>query len=184
MYRELTNLLPAHKSRAFRREYFFRLATVALVLLAAVTLMGGFMLLPAYVSFSQELKAKEVQLSQLDSALQSAQEKEVGERLARLTSDAAHLERLEQLPSGSTAVRAVLQVPREGIRITRVAFTPVGEESRMMLSGTATTREALRRYNLALSELPFVALSELPISTYAKETDLEFIITLTGPFTP
>jgi len=186
MHHELTNLLPLQKKRAFKREYFLRLAVVGLLMLSAVSIFGGVLLVPSYLTFTQELRAKGVRLAQLNATLQSAQERALGERLTRLSADATHLARLETSPSGSTAVRAVLSVPRSGIRLTRISFTPgAGEtDSTMMLSGTAATRDTLRQYEQALSALPYVESSELPISTYAKEAELEFIITLTGPFTP
>ncbi len=186
MSRELTNLLPLDKKRAFRREYFLRLVVVGLLLLSCATAVGAVMLAPAYLSLSQERIAKEARLTQLEATLANAQERAIGERLARLSEDAEHLARLESHPSGSAAARAILLVPRAGIALTRIAFTPGAEEGAnvMTLSGTADTREALRAYNLALSELPFVTMSELPISTYAKETELEFMITLTGTLTP
>jgi len=185
MSRELTNLLPLEKKRAFRREYFVRLSVVGALLLSAVLLFGAVMLIPSYLSFSQEHALQEKRVTQLEATLQNAQERAIGERLTRLSEDTEHLNRLGQVPSGSSAVRAVLRVARPGIALTGITFSPGAEEEHTMtLSGTAQTREALRAYNLALSELPFVSSSELPISTYAKETDLDFMITLTGTFIP
>jgi hypothetical protein len=186
MHHELTNLLPLQKKRAFKREYFLRLSVVGLLLLSAVSVFGGVLLMPSYLIFTQELRAKETRYAQLEATLQSAQERALGERLSRLSSDAKHLERLETYPSGSAAVRAVLLVPRPGISLTRISFVPgtAKTDSTMMLSGTASTRDTLRQYEGALAALPYVKSSELPISTYAKETELEFIITLTGPLTP
>jgi len=185
MSHELTNLLPSEKRRAFTREYFMRLAVVLLSLLGAATLMGAAMLVPPYLAFSQELRVKEADLARLAALLDNAQEKEVGERLASLAADAEHLSRLEALPSVTGGLRAVLAVPDEGVSIAHIAFTPSASGAHTMtLSGTAATRGALQRYEQALAALPFVESTNLPISTYAKEVDLEFIITLTGSFTP
>ncbi|HYE22887.1 MAG TPA: hypothetical protein VEA92_00330 [Candidatus Paceibacterota bacterium] len=185
MSRELTNLLPPEKRRAFTREYFMRLATVTLSLFGVAILMGAAMLVPPYLAFSQELRVKEADLARLNALLDNAQEKEVGERLTRLSDDVEHLSRLKTQSSGTSAVRAVLAVPHEDIRITHIAFTPSPDGTHTMnISGTAGTRSALQNYDQALAALPFIEATNLPISTYAKEIDLEFIITLTGPFTP
>lgn len=182
---ELTNLLPGEKRRAFAREYFIRLAVVSLLLFGAATLMGAAMLVPPYLAFSQELRVKEADLARLDALLDNAQEKEVGERLTSLAADAEHLSRLEALPSVTGALRAVLAVPDEGVHVAHIAFTPSPDGAHTMtLSGTAATRSALQRYDQALAALPFVESTNLPISTYAKEVDLEFIVTLTGTFAP
>ena len=185
MSSELTNLLPDDTRRAFLREYFLRLGTLALSLIAVVVTLGAIMLVPSYLSFSQELHAKEQELARVTAQLESAQDKEVGSRLARLQDDATHLSRLAEAPSAAGAIRAVLEVPHEGIKIAHIAFT-VGADGKhvMSLSGSALTRSALQRYEQALRALPFIATLDLPISTYAKEVDLEFIITLTGTFAP
>ena len=185
MSSDLTNLLPEHKRRAFMREYFLRLGTVALVLLSIVVMLGITMLIPSYFAFTQELKLKEMELARIATALESAQEKAVGDRLTELAADATRVKRLAALPSASAAVRSVLSVPRPGVTISHIAFTPaVSGGHTMTLSGTAATRAALQNYDRALGALPFVASRDLPISTYAKEFDLEFIITLTGSLTP
>jgi len=185
MSKELTNLLPDDTRRAFMREYFFRLATLTLFLFALVVTLGAVMLAPSYLAFSQELHATEQELARVTAQLENAQDKEVGSRLMRLQDDATHLSRLVDAPSAADAIRAVLQAPHEGIKIAHIAFT-VGTDGKhvMSLSGSALTRSALQRYEQALRALPFIASLDLPISTYAKEVDLEFIITLTGTFTP
>lgn len=185
MSRELTNLLPLEKRRAFTREYFIRLATVGVLLLAVAALMGTAMLVPSYLAFTNELKEKEADVARLTALLESAQEKEVGERLTRLAAEAEHLKRLETAPSATGMVRAVLDVPDEGVQVAHIAYTPSREgKHQMTVSGSAATRSALQRYEQALGALPFVGSTDLPIGTYAKEADLEFIITLTGAETP
>lgn len=185
MYHELTNLLPNESRRAFKREYFLRLLTVSLLMLATATAMGAAMLLPAYLSLMQERAVKEADLARLSALLGNTQEKEVGERLSALARDAEHLSRLADRPSTSGAVRMILGVPKEGIEIRHIAFRSAsGGSHTVAVSGTAATRAALQHYDQALAALPSVESTDLPIGTYAKETDLEFIITLKGQFTP
>lgn len=186
MQHELTNLLPYSKIRAFRREYFLRLATVSLFLLAGLIVMHGVLLTPSYIYFNEQIGAKRAQLAQLSASLASGEEQEVGTRLARVEADTEYLKRLDGLPSGTKSMRAVLAVPHVGISLTRFAFTASDKvgESKLSISGVAASRDALQRYNLALGTLPFVSSTDLPISTFAKETDLPFLITLTGTMTP
>lgn len=186
MYRELTNLLPTERSRAFRHEYFLRLVTVTLLVVSFVVVACGVMLVPSYLAFTDALKSKQEDLARVSSVLESSEEKEVGARLAQLEADGAHLARLASMSSVSGMARSVLAVPRPGITLEQFAYSPgkeAGEQS-IMLSGKAQTRDALRQYNLALTALPFVKRSDLPISAYAQETDLMFTITLTGASTP
>jgi hypothetical protein len=163
-----------------------RLGTVSLLMLAFVCVAASMMLVPSYFAFSAELQDRKAELARVSTSLATSAEGEVGARLATLRDDVTHLSRLGTTPTGTAVVRAVLDVPRPGVRLTSFAYTPSAKpaENRLMLNGEAESRDALRKYNLALSQLPFVTRSELPISTYAKETDLPFTITLTGPLMP
>lgn len=186
MYHELTNLLPSDRSRALRREYFARLGVVALSMLAILVVIHAVLLLPTYLSIRDDAQYERARLAELETALASSEEQQVGSRLARLANDTAYLTAQAEAPSGSDAIRAVLLVPRAGISITNVSYTasPTAGENRLVLMGVAETRDTLRRYYSALSSQPFVSKADLPISTYAKETDLVFTITLTGTLTP
>ncbi len=48
----------------------------------------------------------------------------------------------------------------------------------------AQTRDALRGYVEALNQLPYVSKADLPISAYAKESAIPFMVTLTGSLQP
>ena len=188
MYRELTNLLPRSRITALRRDYFLRLGTIAA--LAAVALIGihGVLLIPSYVFIEQQTTSYETTLAALEATLATDEEREADVRLSALRDDTAYLTRLESVSTASAAIRALLVLPRAGIHLTNFTFTPPsGEkenEGRMTVAGMADTRDALRRYSLALSALPFVTSADLPISAYAKERDIPFSITLTGSFRP
>ena len=182
---ELTNLLPHSRIRAFRRDYFLRLATISLVLLTIVVVAHGLLLAPAYMYARGEVQRETVELERLTASLQTSEEKEVRARLATLTTNVTYLNRLATTTTASAAIRSVLSVPRTGISLSGFTFAPPGKDAgRMALSGTAATRDTLRAYALALGQLPFVTSADLPISAYAKENDIPFTISLTGTLRP
>ncbi len=187
MPHNLINLLPEDRIKAFRREYFIRLGAVALFLLTLITIIHGVLLFPSYLSLSQKRDIKAAELVKLNTDLEGSKQTQVNTRLDALKGDALYLARLGAVPSASAAVRAALQVPRTGIRLTSLTFTPPvasAANGKMTVSGIAATREALRAYDLVLSELPFVSNADLPINAYAGEADIGFTITLTGTLTP
>jgi len=179
----LINLLPEDRARALRRDYFLRLAVVATLLLALVIIIHGVLLLPSYLALSQMRDAETAQLARAGENLDSSGSGETDTELATLAGEASELSSLAKAPSASAAVRALLAVPRPGIRITSITFTPAAStaaDGTMTVSGVAATREALRAYDLALSSLPSVTSADLPISVYAEEADISFTITLSG----
>lgn len=181
---ELTNLLPENRLRSLRQVYFFRLATVAVLVLSFVAVVHGVLLLPSYLFVQAQVAERQERLDTLTRTLAGAAEKEVSARVAAIGADSAYLAKRAAAAKASTATQAVLAVPREGVRLTGVSFAPEDDGAQMLLSGVAASREALRRFEQALSDESYIAGVELPISAYAKESNIDFTITLTGTFMP
>ncbi len=181
MHNELTNLLPFKRQRALSREYFLRLGVVGAVFLGILIFASAVLLLPTYVFLADNARAKEARLASIESALSSADEKALSTRLTALTNDAATLTALANAPSASSIIRAVVAVPRPGIALSGFAYTPAANKisGTLALSGTAATRDALRKYQLALQGMPFALSATLPVSAYAKDTNIAFTITVT-----
>ena len=184
MLSELTNLLPRERIHAFRRDYFFRLGVVAGVLCTALIVVHGLLLLPSYMYLNDSVSLDRAHLAELTANIASSGEGEMQARLARVKTDADHLLVLSSSPSATTVIRAILAVPHTGIRLTGYTFHTPSPGGRLTVMGVASTRESLRQYHLALSSLTFAKSAELPLSAYAKESDIPFTITLTGPLTP
>lgn len=182
---ELTNLLPEERTSALRQLYFLRLTVVSLIILAGVAVVHGVLLLPSYLYLRNQVTEREATLARLTTTLAGSEEQEIGMRVAALAADSAHLARLASVPKASAAVSAIIALPRQGIRLTGFSFAPEAEGRAMMtVSGVASTRESLRRFEQLLAAEPYVAKADLPISAYAKESDIAFTITLTGPLMP
>lgn len=175
------NLLPPERQRALSREYALRLVTVAALLLTALTLCAAILLAPTYVFLAKSAVAKKEQLSSIESAFSTADEKALSAHLAALASGTALLAALARSPSASATVREALAVPHPGVALTGLAYTAAAGKARgtLAISGAAATRDALRRYQIALEGAPFAASADLPVSAYAKEADISFTITLT-----
>ena len=182
----LTNLLPPERIRGLRQLYFFRLATVGMLVLTGVAVIHGVLLLPSYLYLKEQVHARESVLASLTASLQGSEEREVSARVTRLTEDAAYLARLAKTPAASTAVSAILKVPHTGISMRGFTFTAgsEGKDASMTVSGVASSRETLRRFEQALAAQPYITTTELPISAYAKESAIDFTVVLTGPLMP
>lgn len=181
---ELTNLLPENRLRTLRQVYFLRLATVAVLVLSGVAIVHGVLLLPSYLFVRAQVEEREMRLETLTTTLAGAAEQEVSARVAAIGADSTYLATRAAAPKASTATQAVLSVPRDGVRLRGFSFAPQEGGAQMLVSGVASSRESLRRYEQALSDQPFVERVELPISAYAKESNIDFTITLTGSFAP
>jgi hypothetical protein len=184
---ELTNLLPRSSVRGLRREYFVRLFTVGLLLATVVVVIHGVLLIPAYLYAHSEVVREQGELAEVAASSTSAEERQINQKVATVKNDIAYLGRLSTQPAASAAVRALLGVAHPGIKLTGFSFTApatAGGSAKMDVTGTAATRDSLRTYVEALDQLPYVSKADLPISAYAKESDIPFTVTLSGTLRP
>lgn len=182
---ELTNLLSQDRIKALSRDYVFRLISLIGGVVVLLVLVHGILLFPSYLYLSEEVKTREAHLQSLTTSLEASEERAVGERIKALTEEANRLIAASSVPSTSSVLRALFEVPREGIRVTGVTLSPPESgEGQMRVRGIASTRDSLRRYYEAVSKLPFVSRADLPLSVYAEESDISFSITITGSLQP
>lgn len=186
MITKLIRLLPPERLRAFRQQYFFRLGTVAALAFSALIVIHGILLAPTYFNLRESKANEQSRLNALTERLASSGDQEIIGRLAALDSETEHLAGIGASPSAVGTVRAILALPRGGVTLSGFSFTPPSGKTsgQMKVAGTAVSRESLRRYQGTLAALPGVSGADLPISSYAKESDIPFTITLSGTFTP
>lgn len=180
MPEELTNLLPPERSSAIARGYRYRLAVVALIFVGSLMIVAAILLVPTYVFLVGSARVKEVQLAHVKSTLSASDEAALSARLTALSNDAKSLIALSGKPAVSKIMSSILAVPRPGISLSNFTYAPaVGKNSATLaLSGVATTRDSLRNYQLALESAPFVSAANVPVSAYAKDTNISFVITV------
>ncbi len=181
MHNELIDLLPASRRDLLEREYRYRLGVVIAWLCVLLTAVAGILLLPTYVFLTGSASAKAAHLASVQAALSSSDQAALSARLSTLSNDAATLTALSQAPSVSKIVSETLAVSRPGVAVSGFIYTAASGTlaGTLALSGTAATRDALRSYQLALQGAPFVQSADLPVSAYAKDTNIDFTITIT-----
>lgn len=181
MHSELTNLLPRERWHALRRDYFLRLGTAAALLASGLVFITAVLLFPTYVFLAASAHTKEARLATIDSTLSSVSEKTLSIRLAALASAASTLTALASTPSVSSLIRAVLAIARPGITLSGFIYAPAAGKNpgTLAISGMATTRDALRSYQIALQSASFARSADLPVSAYAKDSMIPFTITVT-----
>lgn len=177
----LIDLLPPERRRALARDYFLRLGIVALLFSSVLVLAAALLLVPTYVFLAKSSGAKEARLANTESALSSFDDTALSARLSALKSNTSALAALSLSPSASVIARSALAIPRPGIALSgfEYARTADARQGTLIISGIAATRDALRVYQLALERAPFARSASLPVSTYAKDSNIAFAITVT-----
>lgn len=178
MTNPLTNLLPSERERLLVRGYYFRISVVITVIVIVLIGVGALLLMPTYVFLTGSASDKENRLAHIKATLSSADEVALSARLSALSNDAAALIALSKKPSISVAMRMALAVPRPGVTLSGFTYTPGTTSNSLLITGTAATRDALRAYQLALQNMPSASSVTLPVSVYAKDSDIPFTITI------
>ncbi len=177
----LLNLLPPERMQHLLRAYHVRLAVVGLLFGTSLIAVAALLLLPAYRFATDSLQAQRVLLESREAAATTAQP-DLTERLEALEHNEKLLLALRGVPSASATIRQTLEVPHVGVRVVSISYTPPTEKQTsiaLIVSGIATSRDALQAYERAFKAAPFVTSVNLPLSAYAKDTAIPFAITIT-----
>jgi hypothetical protein len=175
------NLLPEARQRALAREYYMRISVVALLLVTSLALVSMVLLVPMSILLANTAREKEAHLAALQSELALSEESALALRLQVLSDEMAKLSALANAPSASETIRSVLFVPHLGVKLSGFSYAPALGKSpgNVELNGVAATRDELRTYQLALARAPSVRGVNLPVSAFAKDSDIPFTIDLT-----
>lgn len=184
MYRNPTNLLPEDRQKRIARAYAFRFVGMGVVLAMGVLGLAAVLLIPTYFVLDKNMHKKESELTRMQSATSAANEAALSIRLRALDTDVNALMELSKKQTVSEVLQTIVAVARPGITLSGIAYSRAvdGKAPSAVLSGKSNSREALRAYQVVLQKVSGVRSVELPISAFAKETDIAFTITLT--FTP
>lgn len=184
MSNDLINLLPTERQQRRSRDYLYRVIVVAIALFTGLIFVTAALLVPTFLLLEWSIDAKQAQLANLETALSSADEEELSLRLTTLSNNANILTALSNAPSVSAVVRGVLDIPSPGVSISGFTYTSASSLNNnagktLSISGISDTRDALRNYQLSLQEAPFARSAVLPVSAYAKDSDIVFTIIIT-----
>lgn len=181
MNNKLTNLLPPERLRTLRRDYFIRFGATGAIMLTVLTGVAAILLMPSYVFLAKSEKVKKNYLVNIEATFSSIDEKKLSKRLLTLSNDVATIIAMETVPSVSSVIRNILATPHPGIIISNFSYTSStgGRPGTLVVSGTSATRDSLRKYQVALQNSALATFADLPVSAYAKDSQISFSITIT-----
>lgn len=176
----MSNLLPLTAKQNVRYEYWTRVVTVWVLLIAAALFIVGTLRIPSYVFIQAELDVLE------ESAAEHNQEQqaflEAKEGLEQADKTAALFLSGYDMPVFSSVYEKIITLAGPGISVTGVTLgrTEEGFElAEISVTGVAQTRAGLAAFREAVvADEQFVDMN-LPISNFAKDSDIAFSVTIT-----
>lgn len=173
----MLNLLPEQDKAIIRKEYKLRLLIVLFGALAILLLASAIFLSPVYVALTSRnamLQNDYVSVSmaalQTDAGVQETIDR--GVRLVQALS--APADAIDPVD----LIAKVIEAKSGSVKLTSIVFS-TRNGGAMQLQGTSLSREALRDYTKSLQLIPAVKEINLPISNFARESNIPFTMDLT-----
>lgn len=176
----MLRLLLKEESKKIKKEYIYRFFMLLLSGLSGILVLFLISLLPAYVLLKtdKEVLTEEVKISQ-NSEL-NADRKRLKERLNNLRDTLNTLD-TKQYEISSFIQQITERQPRT-VNISTIAFDSKSsgaiEKSNIIIQGTANSRESLASFSKSLEEVEGFESVALPFSSFAKDTEIPFSITI------
>lgn len=176
----MINLIPNQEKKEKVKDFYFRLAVVALFMLSAVVAVAIVAMLPAYLLSSVKKSSTEVRLAgSVDpNGPEDTELQKLSQDLRSKLILVEHAETDKYLVSAKV-IREILLRKSPGMKITEISFEKSPDESKKAsVRGTAGSREELLRFRQALEESLVFEKVDLPISSFVRGTDIQFTLTL------
>jgi hypothetical protein len=174
----MINLIPPDARSRIVTEYWVRVVTAWLFLLAIAATVVGALLLPAYV-----LVTSQVNLSTTEADVARARVGEHGvttKVLDAASEEARLIVTSAEDPHLTQVVETIESIIPAGVEATAYTITrQAGGVAPVTLRGIASTRTTLATFRDALLANPQIARVDLPISNFAKDRDISFTVTIT-----
>lgn len=176
----MINLIPPTARRTVVKEYWLRVATVWLFLIAFAFFVVGVLKTPAYLLISSRGDLYSAQVNQAVSELEAsvadeALIKEANEKAAHLRAAIDTATTPFSVVIDELTILAGAQVTIEQFNLIKTA-EGLGE---IQISGTASERADLTRFDDAIEAHPLFEKAVLPISNLAQDRNLSYQITIT-----
>lgn len=178
------NLLPQEQNKDTSREYWHRLTAVSLIFILLAVLIGIVFLLPSYLISTARERRVSAEYELLKKSLNNENFDELN---AILKTTAERLDIVKKSDEKSASlVRAIAEALRrkeKGVKINLISSkSGLGGEGELTISGFASSRERLLSFKKSLESDKIFSKVELPISNFAKFSDIDFSIKLNGQF--
>ncbi len=175
----MINLTPPSAKKSILREYWLRVISVWLFLLASTSLIVASLLMPTYVLLQGKISAYQ---TEAEAAIAQADAHNLSTAsLVTATRQALGLIKKSEQVTFTEVINLFSSLPNPGVGITAYELSRAADGSveNLTLNGTANTRQDLADFREILINHPRVEKIELPISNLALDRNIEFTVRVT-----
>jgi Tfp pilus assembly protein PilN len=179
----MVNLLPIRARRALIRDYYLRLAALALFLIALVTVLGGLLLVPSFFLARATAQEAARYRAALEETVGLKERAGVAAQVATLSERVRLLDTFAASPATPAIVATLMDAMPRGVTLTALSIARTGTGASLVISGSAGTRDALLSLAASLKSVTTFSGVSLPVSSLVSDADIPFTIgfTYTAP---
>ena len=173
----MLHLLTEEHRQKVVHEYKMRIAIVCIFGLLFVTLIGAVFILPTFFLAHEKYSELLVKKQMLDVQLASNEETKSSEVIKSTTSSLDVLKIFSQNQNFSESLMSVIGKVPQGIKIQNSIVTSSDKETLVIdIAGKADTRKNLVIFEQQLKNIPNMQEVIIPLSSFAKEKNIDFSI--------
>lgn len=180
----MINLLPPEEKKHHQHELTFRLTIISLILFSGAFLIGVILLTPAYLIANINEKAVLKELSFLEGSEESTERERISAELLTVKENLSAL--ADDIPRESfySIIDIVAAYHGDAIKLSHISYgRETGEKpSELRIGGKADRRDDLLSFTEDLKKNELFSDVILPVSSLAKDRDIEFSIEIKGMF--
>lgn len=172
------NFLPIGYKKRAKREYNFRLWTIAFVLFSIVSLASCALAVPAYIAASNHYKQALSEETQASGAIESDNAGSAATVVQKVSSYIAAAQSLTPL-SADTIVEPIVSARPSGVVVTSISVNSASGQIIATVAGVAGTRDELIAFQNALQGIAQFGNVNLPVSYLAQDSNINYSIAVT-----
>lgn len=173
----MINLLPTEYKKVLANEYKERVILVSLYGLLCALLLTLFALLPAYITAKVHVDELASELTVITKTATTDENSSVAAIAADVNAKLAKYDEIKNAVKIAPLVTQFLDNPTAGITLEQFQFD--SSNMTLTLNGAAKTRDALLAFQTKLQQFPNVITVNIPISSFVKQKDVSFTVTIT-----
>ncbi len=174
------SLLPEEYKKKLHLEYRIRLAVVGFSGFLILLVISAVLIFPTYIRVSVENKISLDQKNELEKQI-ALQVSQSGAEDIKSIKQNINIAAVDQR-SVISAINAVVQAQINDIKLTNFSYTYNAKASNLIINGISSNRQSLQLFQKNLLKQKLFVGAELPLSDYAKDSNIPFSINLTGQF--
>lgn len=174
----MLNLLPKIQKKKIIREYQVRFWVVALALTFTAEIISLILLVPPYITAETRINILNAQSASFLAQNVTIETSKLG-NIVQQTNNYLNILNSSSTPTSAVeALQNIVNMPGVAVRMNSFVYTTQNGQQQIVITGTASSRQALLDFTKKLKNQPGIVSADLPVSDFAKSQDIDFSITI------